>query len=127
MNNTLIDTDVLIWYLRGNKKAYDTIMNNNFSISAVTHMELIQGLRDKNEFRTLQNTLNQWNIKTLQISEDISLRALFYVQEHYLSNSLQLADALIASTCIHHGLKLITANDKHYKIIKDLDMEIFRP
>lgn len=127
MNNTLIDTDVLIWYLRGNKKAYDTIMNNNFSISAVTHMELIQGLRDKNEFRTLQNTLNQWSVKTLQINEDISLRALFYVQEHYLANSMQLADALIASTCMHYGLKLITANDKHYKIIKDLDIEIFRP
>lgn len=127
MNDTLIDTDVIIWYLKGNQKAYDVIMNTNFSISAVTHMELIQGLRDKKEFRILQQTLTQWNVKTLQINEDISLRALFYVEEHYLSNSMQLADALIASTCKHYGLKLITANDKHYKVIKDLKMDIFRP
>lgn len=126
MNKTLIDTDVFIWYLRGNKKAYDVIMSNDFAISAITHMELIQGLRDKKELHTLQRTLSEWNVKTLQINEEISLRALFYTQEHFLSNSMQLADALIASTCIHHGLKLITANDKHYKIIKDLDMEVFR-
>jgi len=39
---------------------------------------------------------------------------------------MQVADALIASTATTYGLKLITANDKHYKILKDLDLEIFR-
>jgi len=34
----LIDTDVLIWYMRGNKKAYQLVENsNNFFISVVTH------------------------------------------------------------------------------------------
>ena len=40
---------------------------------------------------------------------------------------MQLADSLIASTAITYGMKLITANDKHYKILKDIDLQIFRP
>jgi len=38
----VIDTDVLIWYMKGNKKAYKIIENlNNFYISVVTYMELL--------------------------------------------------------------------------------------
>ena len=54
----LIDTDVLIWYMRGNEKAYQTIENsNNFFISVVTYMELVQGLRNKKELNHLQSAL----------------------------------------------------------------------
>ena len=41
----LIDTDVLVWYMRGNEKAKHLIRNtNDFSISVVTYIELVQGL-----------------------------------------------------------------------------------
>ena len=44
----LIDTDVLIWYMRGYEKAYQVVENsNNFFISLITFMELVQGLRNK--------------------------------------------------------------------------------
>jgi hypothetical protein len=124
----LLDTDVLIWYLRGNQKAFELIDSlENFCISSVTYMELVQGMRNKDELRKLQQTLKSWNVKTIYISEEISAKALFYVEEYFLSHSMQVADALIASTATTYGLKLITANDKHYKIVKDLDLEIFRP
>jgi predicted nucleic acid-binding protein len=90
-------------------------------------MELVQGMRNKDELRTLQKTLRQWNVKTIYINEEISAKALFYVEEYFLSHSMQLADALIGATASMYGMKLITANDKHYKIIKELEMEIFRP
>lgn len=124
----LLDTDVIIWYLRGNQNAYDLIHRlSGFCISSVTYMELVQGMRNKDELRILQKTLKQWNVKTIFINEEISAKALFYVEEYFLSHSMQLADSLIASTATQYGIKLITANDKHYKIIKELDMEIFRP
>lgn len=124
----LLDTDVLIWYLRGNQKAFELIDSlENFCISSVTYMELVQGMRNKDELRKLQQTLKSWNVKTIYISEEISAKALFYVEEYFLSHSMQVADALISSTATTYGLKLITANDKHYKIVKDLDLEIFRP
>ena len=124
----LVDTDVLIWYLRGDKNAYDLISNmKEFCISSITYMELVQGMRNKNELRTLQKTLRQWNVKTIFVNEEISTRALYYVQEYFLSHSMELADSMIASTCTSYGMELITANDKHYKIVKDLKITVFRP
>jgi predicted nucleic acid-binding protein len=126
--DTLLDTDVIIWYLRGNKNAYNLIHSLNvFAISAVTYMELVQGMRDKTELRQLKRTLKQWNVKTIYMNEEISALALFYVEEYFLSHSMQLADALIGATCSNYGLTLCTANDKHYKIINDLEIEVFRP
>jgi predicted nucleic acid-binding protein len=52
---------------------------------------------------------------------------MFYIERHYLSHSLQLADALIASTAITNGLPLLTGNDKHYSIIKEIEVKKFRP
>ncbi len=90
-------------------------------------MELVQGMRNKDELRALQKTLKQWGVKTIYINEEISARALFYMEEYFLSHSMELADSLIASTAVSFGMKLITANDKHYKTLKDIDLQIFRP
>lgn len=124
----VIDTDVLIWYMKGNKNAYKTIEDSkNFFISVVTYMELVQGMRDKNELNKLRRALHAWNSKILYISEEISVKAMFFVEQHYLSHSIQLADALIGATAISHGLPILTGNDKHYKILKDLQTKKFRP
>ncbi len=124
----IVDTDILIWYMRGNQKIYDLIHSfGSFCISCVTYMELIQGLRDKKELKILQNTLRSWDVKVIYINEEISAKALFYMEEYFLSHSMQLADSLIASTATTYGLTLHTANDKHYKIVKELDISVFRP
>lgn len=124
----LIDTDVLIWYLRGNQKAYNLIHSlDEFCISSITYMELVQGMRNKDELRVLQRTLRQWNVKTIYVNEEISAKALFFVEEYFLSHSMELADSMIAATASMYGMTLITANDKHYKVVKDLDMDVFRP
>jgi hypothetical protein len=124
----IVDTDVLIWYLRGNEKAFKTIENlESFSISVVTYMELVQGMRNKKELNSLRQALNAWNVSILYITEEISAKAMFAVEHHFLSHSMQLADALIGSTAVAHGLPLLTGNDKHYKIMKDVQIKRFRP
>jgi predicted nucleic acid-binding protein len=124
----IIDTDVLIWYLKGNDKAYRTIENlKHFFISVVTYMELVQGMRNKTELNSLRRALHAWNAKLLYISEEISVKAMFFVEQHFLSHSIQLADALIGTTAISHGLPILTGNDKHYNIFKDLQIKKFRP
>ncbi len=123
----IIDTDVLIWYMRGNEKAYKAIENSkNFFISVVTYMELVQGMRNKNELNNLRRALHAWNSKILYISEEISVKAMFFVEQHYLSHSIQLADALIGATSIAYGLPILTGNDKHYKVLKDIQIKRFR-
>ena len=124
----IIDTDVLIWYMRGNDNALRLIENTDkFLISAVTYMELVQGMRNKKELNTLRQALHAWNAKILYISEEISAKAMFMVEQYFLSNSMQLADALIGATAIDYGLPLLTGNDKHYKVIKGLKIKRFRP
>jgi predicted nucleic acid-binding protein len=124
----VIDTDVLIWYMKGNQNAYKVIENSkHFFISVVTYMELVQGMRDKNELNNLRKALNAWGSKILYISEEISVKAMFFVEQHFLSHSIQLADALIGATAISNGLPILTGNDKHYKILKDLQIKKFRP
>ncbi len=124
----IIDTDVLIWYLKGNEKAYQAIENlDGFFISVVTYMELVQGMRNKHELNTLRKALHIWNAKILYISEEISAKAMFYVEQHFLSHSMQLADALIGATAINRGIPILTANNKHYKMMKDLQVKTFRP
>jgi predicted nucleic acid-binding protein len=124
----LVDTDVLIWYLRGLDSALRFLEElQDFSISAVTYMELVQGARNQMELRTLRGQLRQWKTPILPITEAISHRAVFYVEQHYLSHSLRLADALIAAAALEHGLDLATANDKHYKAIEELALIRYRP
>lgn len=90
-------------------------------------MELVQGMRNKNELTGLKKSLNQWNANILYISEDITAKAMFIVEQHFLSHSIVLADALIAATAISSELKLLTGNVRHYKILKDLNVKQFRP
>jgi len=124
----LVDTDVLIWYLRGDERAREAIESYpSFSVSVVTYMELVQGMRDRRELAALRRSLKDWNAKVLYIDEEISVKAMFLVERHFLSDSLRLADALIASTALANGMPVLTANDKHYKAVSQLDVEIFRP
>ena len=124
----LIDTDVLIWYLRGNDKARQIIENQNgFFISVVTYIELVQGMRNKNELNELRKAFRNWHTRIIYINEEISAKAMFYIERHFLSHSLKLADAMICATAIANGLFILTGNDKNYKMITELNTKKFRP
>jgi predicted nucleic acid-binding protein len=124
----LIDTDVLIWYLRGNKKAKKIITGNiPFRISVFTYLELIQGIKNKTELKVLQKYFNKWSVEIIQINETISTRAMFLVEDYFLSYSLELSDAMIAATALEKKETLVTANDKHYKYIPNIQIQKFRP
>jgi len=124
----IIDTDVLIWYLRGNETSKKTVEENiPFSISVVTYMELVQGMINKTEMKKFQKQLRSWNVNIIQIDKEISARAMFYVQEYALSHSMMLADGLIAATAVQYGEILLTANDKHYKYLPTIELKKFNP
>ncbi len=122
----LVDTDIIIWYMRDNKRAVKLLDNNTgFNISVITYMELVQGMRNNNELKSLKMALNYWKTKIVQINEIISSKAMIYQEQFFLSNSLQLADALIASTALTYQLPLHTGNTKHYRMFKDLVIHNF--
>ncbi|WP_017926228.1 type II toxin-antitoxin system VapC family toxin [Thioalkalivibrio sp. HL-Eb18] len=124
----LLDTDVLIWNLRGNQRASEWLDSSpGFTVSAVTYMELVQGLRDQSEFRALRQAMQYWDARIQPVSEAISNRATFLVETYALSHNMQMADALIAASATQLGLPLVTANDRHYRHIEGLEIHLFRP
>jgi predicted nucleic acid-binding protein len=124
----LVDTDVLIWNLRGNTNAAALLDGRRgFALSAVTYMELIQGLRNQREFTALRQALAFWQATIVQVSEGVSSRACYLVEQHALSSSLAMADAVIAATALERGDTLVTGNDRHYRCVEALAVERFRP
>lgn len=124
----IFDTDIVIWFLRGNENAKKAVIDNQgFSISAVTYMELVQGMKNKKELQVLKNFISSLGIRVIPITPNITEEAIDLVENFYLSSSMELADALIAATCIEYQDVLYTANDKHYKVVDGLKLNIFRP
>lgn len=124
----LIDSDVLIWLTRGHLGAAQRLHGiAPWRISVVTYMELVQGCRDKAELARLKKGLAAHGTEVLQLTPAISARAADMVESLALSHGMRLADALIASTAIEHGLTLLSANAKHFGAIKELKLEAFLP
>lgn len=122
----LIDSDGFIWNWRGQAKAAVLLAAEPFALSAVSYMELAQGVRNARELKNMQSNLRLWRAKVLPITEAISNRATRLVEQHYLSHHLQLADALIAATALEHKLELVTSNTKHFQPIAALKLLPYR-
>ena len=124
----IVDTDILIWVSRGKVGADQFLRRQQgFAISAVTYMEVVQGVRDKRELSAFRKALRLWGASVLPINEAISQHATFYVECYALSHSMCMADALIAATAVHHGDVLATGNVRHYRFIPGLTCLTFDP
>lgn len=124
----IFDSDVLVWYLRGNPKAIQLVDETYRRItSVVSGMELLQGAFNLREAKEIKDFLVEFSFEVLPLTENIGHRALIYIEEYSLRTGLYLGDALIAATAVENRLTLCTANQKHYKSIAELDLKIFHP
>ena len=123
----LVDTDVLIWYLKGNKKASAVLGGlGQFSISAVTYMEILQGIRNRMELNAWKSFLKNRDIRQILLDHEITTKAMYWMEEFFLSHQLRMADALIAATTDVYGLELLTGNDADYKFLPGLTIKTFK-
>ncbi len=112
----LIDTDVLIEYLRGNEVVVKKIRENyskgiRFCFSPITKAEIIAGLRKGEE----EITSNLFSLmECLKIDDKIGHKAGEYMKRFKASHSMEIADALIASSAYFNSISLWTYNKKHY-------------
>ena len=118
----LIDTDILIDYLKGDLTPFQFLGNRNiFSISVITAGELLQGARNRRELREIEKLLDALFI--VPITPEISYRAIELIKAYRLRYGLLLMDALIASTALCENFILITKNYKHFRFIEDLEVK----
>ena len=126
-DTVIFDTDVLVWVLRGNRSAAAVLdAESDRQASVVTYMELVKGARDKTDAAEIKAFLARRAIRILPLTEGIGHRACIYIEEYGLKAGLGVADALVAATAAESRLALCTANQKHYRLIGDLDVRPFR-
>ena len=122
----LVDTDVWVWHLRGYQQATQKLDSlSTLTISAITYLELLQGLRNKTEMNAIQQSLAMRHTQRLLLTPTITERATALMETWVLSNGLQLGDALIAATALEHQLPLLTGNVKDFSAIPNLRIEKF--
>ncbi len=124
----LVDTDVLIWHLRGYPQATRRLDEMGaLTLSAVSYLEVLQGMRNKAELAAVKKMLTHRAAILLPVTEAITQRAIGLMEAITLSHGLQMGDALIAATALDHGLPVLTANVKHFGAVEGLKVEAFNP
>src|SRR5438094_6009769 len=115
----MVDTDVLIDYLRGRAEAvtYLDSLTVPLCISAITVAELHAGVREGEERARLDLFLQAFEI--IPVDQHAAVRGGLFRRDYGKSHSTGLADALIAATAILRKTRLVTLNDKHFPMLAD--------
>lgn len=123
----LIDTDVVIDYLRGHASAISYIesLSSQMFISAITVAELYSGVREGKERKALDGFLSAFEI--VPISREIAEKGGLYRRDFLKSHNVGLADAIIAATAAIKGASLVTLNTKHFPMTSDIVSPYAKP
>jgi predicted nucleic acid-binding protein len=95
-------------------------------LSVQTYMELLQSAQNKKQHKQIKDFLAAFDFIIIPFTENVGHRACIYIEEYTLSNGIRAGDAVIAATAIENNLTLATSNAKHFKMIKDLKLKVFR-
>ena len=124
----LVDTDVLIWHLRGYAQATRRLDQlDSLTLSAVSYMEVLQGMRDKTELAAVKQMLELRAARIVPLTDEITQQAIALMESLTLSHGLQMGDALIAATALEQRLILLTGNVKHFRAVSGLQLQAFVP
>jgi len=124
----MFDTEILIWVQRGSGKAAKLIEEDaSRSLSIQSYMELLQGARNKSDHQYVKDFICEFDFAILPLTENIGHRALIYVEEHALASNMRARDATIAATAVENNLPLVSSNVKHFKVVKELQLQAFKP
>ena len=117
----LCDTNILIHAFNGR---FDTIqaLNNigyaNILLSAITVMELYQGMGNKIELAQMKKKIKYFDV--IQFDDQVSEKSIELIAQFRLSNDLQIPDAIIGATAIVHQIPLFTYNLKDFRFMPDI-------
>lgn len=128
MNKTLLDTDILSEIFKAKNAAlvskavaYKDAFGQ-FTISAITVMEIVKGLHKMGRADALAKFLDG-----LQASEVLpfdqacaGIAGRIFADLERIGQPVGRADPMIAAIALHHDLTLVTGNMAHYQRIQEL-------
>ena len=120
----LIDTDVLIEYLRGSpvvRRLIDEIRNGDVKayFSTITETELYSGSRNEREDARIAALLSFLTRVDVDGNVAVVSGKLRY---KYRARKLETPDAIIAGTAQILNVKLATFNKRHFEMITEIEL-----
>lgn len=114
----LIDTDVLIEYLRGRDRAVEYLegLHADLYVSVVSIAELFAGIRGEEEEASLKQFLLTFTV--LPVTQKVAQLGGLYRREYRASHGTGIADALIAATAEDSGAGLVSFNRRHFPMVE---------
>jgi hypothetical protein len=119
----LCDTNIFIHAFNGNEETIEqlkVIGGNNIVLSAITVMELYQGMGNKNELAQMKKKLRYYDI--VHVDKFISNTAIDLIATFKLSHALQIPDAIIGATAIVYNIPLYTYNIKDFNFMPNINI-----
>ena len=116
----LVDTDVLVDFLRGHLEAVAFVNAHagRIILSAVVVAELYAGVKGDAEKDALDNFVSLFRV--VPVCTDIAKAGGLFKREYGASHGVGLADAIVAATAAAENAELKTLNTRHYPMVKGL-------
>jgi predicted nucleic acid-binding protein len=116
----ILDTDVLVDFLRGHSKAVDFVNAHaaHIILSSIVVAELFAGVKGDAEQAVLDNFVSLFRVGP--VSAEIAKAGGLYKRDYGTSHGVGLADAILAATAEAENAELKTLNTKHYPMLKGL-------
>jgi len=125
----LIDTDTIIFVLRGDKTVSAKFEENKhipISISMITYAELVFGAkRSQNERKNMMKVNRIREIYPIEELNTGVMEVFADIKSKMYAKAIRIADMdlLIAATAIYNDLTLVTNNTKHFENVPMLKSE----
>lgn len=129
MKKYLIDSDILIYFLKGKQEAVKKLSQipiDNLYISRINYTELIYGAYNSAKINQNLKVIEPFldSFKVLEFTQASSL--IFAKEKARLKkngNIIADMDLMIASIAIENNCTLISNNIKHFQRIQNLELE----
>ncbi len=120
MPKYLLDTNILIYYLNGDKTAIEFVDKNidMCAMSIISYLEVLVYPYDEEEEKIVRDFLNLFRVYAVEM--DIVNSAI----TAYRNKKINIADNLIGSTAKSRGLTLVTRNVADFRAMA---LEILDP
>ena len=130
MKKSLLDTSILIAFLRGEEDVVAKVEEyleefDRLSLSIITYYEILRGLKyidNEKKLRDFEELMDKSEIITLG-REIIDRASGIYADLKRRGELIEDADILIAASCPVKGMILITDNEEHFRRIENLEVE----
>lgn len=119
----LCDTNIFISAFNGRQDTIDQLDKiglDEIVLSAVTVMELFQGMGNKEELARMKKKIKYYDI--VQIDQDISTKAIEFIESFKLSHGLQIPDAIIGATAVIYQIPLYTYNLRDFDFLPNINL-----